>query len=132
MGGLGTHLLETVLHDLGPVVDGQDDVLYPDSSESLYLVQDHGLVCELDQRFWQGEGLQEAHVSCCVRLGYVTHWADLLGGHGKDGRTKGRRRVPKPPTRIRAVQKSQLRSAVAPDLTRITCLPFILGPGKRT
>jgi hypothetical protein len=55
-------------------------------------VLDHGLVCELDQRLRVGEGLQQA-------LGVVL--ASRL--EGAERHTRGRRRVPNPPTRIMAV-----------------------------
>lgn len=55
--GQGTDLLETGLHDLGPVVDGQDDIGDASIGESGDLVLNDGLVGELDQRLGQSEGL---------------------------------------------------------------------------
>lgn len=52
-----------LLHDLGAVVDCKNDIGHTGSSESLDLVQDHGLVCELDERLRESEGLQCKKVS---------------------------------------------------------------------
>jgi hypothetical protein len=58
----GTHCLERLGHDLGAVVDREDDVGDAGRSESLDLVLDHGLVGELDERLGQRERLQQALV----------------------------------------------------------------------
>jgi hypothetical protein len=54
---LCTHLLQAVLHDLGTIVDGKHNVGDANSSQSLNLVEDHGLVGELDQGLGQSKGL---------------------------------------------------------------------------
>lgn len=54
------HLLvlgEVLLHDLGAVVDGEDDVGDAGGGEGLDLVEDHAFVAELDEGFREGEGL---------------------------------------------------------------------------
>lgn len=86
----GAYCLEGSGHDLGSVVDGEDNVCDTGSCESLDLVLDHGLVAEFDERLGEGEGL--AH-----RLAAGTVCARRHEEH-----TNGRRRVPKPPTRMRA------------------------------
>lgn len=58
-----TNLLQCCRHDLGPVVDCKNNVGDASSREGLDLMQDHGLVSELDQRLREGEGL--AIVSYC-------------------------------------------------------------------
>jgi hypothetical protein len=64
LGPLGgcTHGLERLGHDLGAVVDREDDICDTGRSESLDLVLDHGLVGELDERLGQRERLQLALV----------------------------------------------------------------------
>jgi hypothetical protein len=49
-------LLEGFGHDLGAVVDGEDDVGDASSGQSLNLVDNHGSVAELDEGFGEGEG----------------------------------------------------------------------------
>jgi hypothetical protein len=49
-------LLEGFGHDLGAVVDGEDDVGHTSSGQSLDLVDNHGSVAELDEGFGEGEG----------------------------------------------------------------------------
>jgi hypothetical protein len=49
-------LLEGFGHDLGAVVDGEDDVGHTSSSQGLDLVDNHGSVAELDEGFGEGEG----------------------------------------------------------------------------
>jgi len=49
-------LLESFGHDLGAVVDGEDDVGHTSSSQSLDLVDNHRSVAELDKGFGEGEG----------------------------------------------------------------------------
>ena len=51
------YLLQGFGHDLGSVVDGEDNVCDACSSQRLDLVQDHRLVAELDERLGQREGL---------------------------------------------------------------------------
>lgn len=52
-----TNLLQAVLHNLGSVVDSQHNILDTNGSQSLNLVHNHGLVCELDQGLGQSQGL---------------------------------------------------------------------------
>lgn len=76
-----------LLHDLWPVVDGEDNVGDAGIDEGLDLVDDHGLVTELDEGLGEGEGLRSVSVMGCE-------------GAVSCQRTRGRRRVPKPPTRM--------------------------------
>jgi hypothetical protein len=69
-------------------------------------VEDHALVAELDEGFREGEGLERKKtmvVSCGLLLSVSSAGE---GGSGesreKIEHTRGRRRVPKPPTRMRA------------------------------
>ena len=48
--------LEGLGHDLGTVVDGEDNVSHASSGQSLDLVDDHGTVAELDERLGEGKG----------------------------------------------------------------------------
>lgn len=89
--GRPNYLLEGSGHDLGAVVDGKNNVGDTSSGESGDLVLNHGLVGKLDQRFGEGEGLVAESV-----------WAVAVMLNGAERRTRGRRRVPKPPTRMRA------------------------------
>ena len=52
-----TYLLKSLSHDLWSVVDGEDNVRDTCSSQRLDLVQNHGLVAELDERLGQRERL---------------------------------------------------------------------------
>jgi len=52
-----------LLHDLRAVVDGKDNISDASLGKSLDLVEDHGLVGELDQWLRQGEGLCRISVS---------------------------------------------------------------------
>lgn len=52
-----TNLLETSLHDLGSVVDGEDDIGDAHLGEGSNLVLNNGLVGKLNQRLGQSEGL---------------------------------------------------------------------------
>jgi len=49
-------LFEHSDHDLGSVVDGEDNVLDTGLDKGVDLVQDHSLVAELDQRLGEGQG----------------------------------------------------------------------------
>jgi hypothetical protein len=53
-----THCLECLGHNLGAVVDSEDNICDAGRSKRLDLMLDHGLVCELDQRLRQCECLQ--------------------------------------------------------------------------
>jgi hypothetical protein len=50
------YLLESSSHNLGTVVDGEDNVGDTSSSKSSNLVLNHGLVGKLDQRFGESKG----------------------------------------------------------------------------
>jgi hypothetical protein len=50
-----TNLSEELLHDLGPVVDSEHNVLDTGSNERLDLVDNHWLVGELDKRLGEGK-----------------------------------------------------------------------------
>lgn len=54
---LGPNLFQRRGHDLGAVVDGENNVGDAGCGQALDLVQDHGLVGEFDQRLRQGKGL---------------------------------------------------------------------------
>ena len=57
-GSMGrTYLLKSLSHDLWSVVDGEDNVRDTCSSQRLDLVQNHGLVAELDEGLGEGERL---------------------------------------------------------------------------
>lgn len=51
------YLLQGRHHNIGAVVDGQDDICDTRSSQALNLVQDHGPVGEFDQRLRESQGL---------------------------------------------------------------------------
>jgi hypothetical protein len=53
----GTYLRQMFLHYFGAVVDCQDDICDASLCQSFNLVQNHGLVSELDQWLWESEGL---------------------------------------------------------------------------
>jgi hypothetical protein len=57
-----------LLHHLGPVVDGQDDISDTGGGKGLDLVEDHGLVRKLDQGLGKGEGLGGGELVSCLRF----------------------------------------------------------------
>lgn len=59
----GAYLVQELLHDLGAVVDGEDDVCDAGGDEGLDLVDYHGLVAELDEGLGEGEGLLRMEIS---------------------------------------------------------------------
>ena len=56
-GDVGTNLGQVLLHDLGAVVDGENDIGHAGFGQSLDLVHDHWPVAELNQRLGQSKGL---------------------------------------------------------------------------
>lgn len=52
-----TDLLQVRLHDLGSIVDSQNDISHTGLGQGLNLVLDHGLVGELNEGLGQGQGL---------------------------------------------------------------------------
>ena len=59
-GGMGiAYLLQSFGHDLWSVVDGENNVCDACSSQRLDLVQDHGLVAELNEGLREGERLSQ-------------------------------------------------------------------------
>ena len=52
-----TYFLQGFSHDVGAVVDGQDDVRHTSSCQTLDLMENHGTIGELYQWFRQSEGL---------------------------------------------------------------------------
>lgn len=52
-----TYLGQELLHDLGSVVDGENNVGDANGDESFNLVDDHGLVAKLDQGLGESQGL---------------------------------------------------------------------------
>lgn len=93
-----------LFHNLRTIIDRQNDVCHTRSCQSFNLVENHRLVAKFNQWLWEGESLL-----LISHLGLM--YADL--GSFEDAavranlkgmrRTSGRRRVPKPPTRIIAV-----------------------------
>lgn len=63
--GIGTNLLQVGLHNLGAIVDSQNNVSDTSLGKGLDLVLDHGLVCELDQRLGESQGLCSTLLSVC-------------------------------------------------------------------
>lgn len=53
------YLLKELLHDLWPVVDCEDNVLDTSCNQSLDLVNDHGLVTELNEGLGERESLED-------------------------------------------------------------------------
>lgn len=51
------YLLQGRSHNLWSVVDSKYNICHTSGSESLNLVQDHGLVAKFNERLWQSEGL---------------------------------------------------------------------------
>lgn len=51
------HLAQVLFHNLGAVVDGEDDVGDTGGGEGLDLVEDHALVAELDEGLGESERL---------------------------------------------------------------------------
>lgn len=95
----GTNLCQVLLHHLWAVVDGEDDICYASFGQSLNLVQDHALVAEFHQWLGEREGLRAA---ACQ---WAAQSSTRRAGIGGVMHTRGRRRVPKPPTRIKATDK---------------------------
>ena len=99
------YLCEVLLHNLRAVVDRKDNVSDTGSSKGLDLVEDHALVSEFNQWLWKSEGLCRVSGSrswpaaVALRQLYRVYLSTMLSG---DAHTSGRRRVPKPPTRMRA------------------------------
>lgn len=52
-------LLESRDHDIGAVIDSQDDIGDTSGSQALDLVEDHGAVTELDERLRESERLED-------------------------------------------------------------------------
>lgn len=87
-----TYLCKELFHDLGSVVYSEDDVLDTSGDESVDLMDNHGLVAEFNKRLGQRQSLLSkswSATSCASEKG--DNWLQ---------RTRGRRRVPKPPTRM--------------------------------
>ena len=51
------HLLQCLCHNLRSVVDSEHNVGHTSSGKSLNLMENHGLVSELDQRLRESKGL---------------------------------------------------------------------------
>lgn len=51
------YFLQGFCHNLWTVVDSQNNIRDTSSSQTLHLVQNHGLVCELDERLRERKGL---------------------------------------------------------------------------
>jgi len=56
-----THVIEELLHGLGLVINGEDDIRDTSGDQRLNLVQDHGLIAKLNERLGQREGLKGSH-----------------------------------------------------------------------
>jgi hypothetical protein len=111
-----TNLSQMLLHDLGAVVDGKNDICDTSFGKGLNLVQDHALVAKFHQWLGECEGLRAGSLlvvgidRCAQARSTMVRCRVGLGARrsnqGIDGlmHTRGRRRVPKPPTRIRAAK----------------------------
>lgn len=68
--GGATHLRQTLRHNLGAVVDGENDISDSCLGQGLDLVHNHGLVAKLNEGLGRSEGLHKAQkkldVSDCV------------------------------------------------------------------
>ena len=51
------HLLQSFSHDVGTVIDGQDNVRHTSSCQALNLMEYHGTVGEFNQWLRESEGL---------------------------------------------------------------------------
>ena len=70
-------------------------------------MEDHGAIGELDKRLGESEGLVAVRVLISVCSFSSQPVFDPVNLE-KGGRTRGRSRVPKPPTRMSAVDSNQL------------------------
>lgn len=61
-----TYLSQELLHDLGSVVDSENNVGDASGDESLDLVDDHGLVAKLNQGLGESQGLYHG--------GIISYW----------------------------------------------------------
>jgi hypothetical protein len=84
------YLCESSSHDLGAVVDGEDNVGDTSSSKGGDLVLNHGLVAKLDQRFGESEGKRtqtgtetaDENESCmALSVCGSKHWRGLAAAH---------------------------------------------------
>jgi hypothetical protein len=103
------YCLQCLGHDLRAVVDGEDDICDTGGCKSLNLVLDHGLVRELDERLGQCEGLTALD-------GLVVGYRGAV-----EERTSGRRRVPKPPTRMMAMEHVSCAHIIAIACADLSC-----------
>lgn len=82
-GGKYANLGKMFLHDLGTVVDGKNDVGDTCFSEGLDLVQDHGLVRELDKGLRKSEGLiAKVVLATLLPCGSHGHKESIMPGRG--------------------------------------------------
>lgn len=128
---MGTYLLEGRNHDIWTVVDREDDISDTSSSQALDLVEDHRTVGKLDQ--WLGESESLSSESASGRV-FASNWrwearclSQLFEREGPllsiMPRTNGLRRVPKPPTRIKAIQTSAVDRDAADERRRGPAYP---------
>jgi hypothetical protein len=85
-----TYLCKGSSHNLGAVVDGEDNVGDTSSSKGGDLVLNHGLVAKLDQRFGESEGKRtqtgtetaDENESCmALSVCGSKHWRGLAAAH---------------------------------------------------
>lgn len=69
-------------------------------------MDDHGLIGKFDQGFWQCESLMTSQEVLVLIVPLRDHIGFLRQFSREWARTNGRRRVPNPPTRIRAGEVS--------------------------
>lgn len=104
------YLFQRRNHDVRSVVDRKHNIRNSGSSQALDLMQDHRPVRKLDQWFRKSEGLYIVELSLGIQERTdCINWGRMVLAVGAPWvarweRTRGRRRVPKPPTRIRAAQ----------------------------
>ena len=100
------HLFNSYSHIIWLVASSNHNVCNVCSNQAFNLVDNHGSVGEFDQRLCYIDGLVKVRMMFSP-LSVSCHNAlqSLRSGGGMS--TKGRRRVPKPPLRIRAIYPSQ-------------------------
>ncbi len=101
-----TDLLQGRCHGIWAVIDRQDNVSHTGSCQALYLMEDHGAVGKLDERLWKCESLATVRSFALGSSSAPSGIKFLPPVFSRMGRTRGRSRVPYPPTRMRATKIS--------------------------
>lgn len=122
---VSTHFCEMLFHNLRTIIDRQNDVCHTGSCQSFNLVENHRLIAKFNQWLRESESLLLiSHLGLLYAgLESFENAACRVDSRGMR-RTRGRRRVPKPPTRIIAVRQISLPLYSYPMPLR--SLPFIL------